>query len=115
MFPITDKISALLLFVTNWFSITGASRSNDPLQSARLANACLAGLFELDDDDDLIPCDDAGDLGKACEDLMLYVEGRQDLSGKFYECPEWFRSQLKEGSAFMRLRPPGVLPRQDNE
>ena len=81
MFPITDKISALLLFVTNWFSITGASRSNDPLQSARLANACLAGLFELDDDDD----------------------------------PEWFRSQLKEGSAFMRLRPPGVLPRQDNE
>lgn len=86
MLDINTKKGALLFLVQNWFLMAGASRSNDPLLSAQTANKCLSGILVLGES--MIP----RDVEKACEDLMLFIEGRQDPSNRPYPCPDWFES-----------------------
>jgi len=87
MLDINTKKGALLFLVQSWFLMVGASRNNDPLLSAQTANRCLSGIL-LSLDESVIP----DDVGNACEELMLFIEGRQDSSNRPYPCPSWFET-----------------------
>ncbi len=84
MFDTNTKKGALLFLVQNWFLVVGASRNSSPLLSAQMANKCLSCIIALGES--MIP----GDVEKACEELMFFVESRKDGSDQPCPCPDWF-------------------------
>lgn len=90
MLDISTKKGALLFLAQNWFLMMGASRSNDPLLSAQAANKSLIRIIAIDEN--LIP----DDVGRACEELMLFIEGRQDHSNFPYPCPYWAHAAMMD-------------------
>jgi len=94
MSDLNSKKGALLFLMQTWVLASGSRRSSDPLFRAQFANACLADVLTLNEEQ--IP----EDVEAACAELMMYQDGYKLGGGEERECPQWFRIQRHGGEAF---------------